>query len=397
MLAQPGPKRGEGIAAVVHSITTASPDRIAPVCRHFTQCGGCALQHWRAEPAAAWKAGLLGAALRRAGFANIPLHPTITTPPGTRRRMDLAIHRAQAGKGGGAGGRLRLGLHQARGREVIDLVECPVLDPALAALIPPLRALLSGLAVPRREGSAIANLLDSGPDLLLRLDVEPNVDARQALIAFARANDLPRLSWALGTGPAEPIVILRSPVTRLAGVAVNPAPGAFLQASATGAAAITAAVLAGLPEKLPARATIAELYAGMGTLTLALAARARVVAWEGDAEAVTTLRAAANGAGLANRISITQRDLARRPIPAKELASVAAIVLDPPYAGAPAQMADLAAARVARVIYVSCNPAALARDAAILRAAGYRVLAATPIDQFLWSPRLESVTVFARG
>ena len=71
-------------------------------------------------------------------------------------------------------------------------------------------------------------------------------------------------------------------------------------------------------------------------------------------------------------------------------------MLDPPFNGAPAQVPLLAKSVVPRIIYVSCNPAALARDAQVLAQGGYRVLAATPVDQFLWSPHLESVVVFAR-
>jgi len=94
---------------------------------------------------------------------------------------------------------------------------------------------------------------------------------------------------------------------------------------------------------------------------------------------------------------VTQRDLARQPLQAKELRGFAAVVLDPPFAGAAAQVAQIAVARVPTVIYVSCNPATLSRDARSLRQAGYRVIAATPIDQFLWSTRLESVVAFAVG
>ena len=78
-------------------------------------------------------------------------------------------------------------------------------------------------------------------------------------------------------------------------------------------------------------------------------------------------------------------------------ANMAAVVLDPPYGGAAAQIGQVAAAGAPRVIYVSCNPVALARDASVLGGAGYAVATATPIDQFLWSARLESVVVFAVG
>ncbi|MGA9867746.1 MAG: class I SAM-dependent RNA methyltransferase, partial [Acetobacteraceae bacterium] len=88
------------------------------------------------------------------------------------------------------------------------------------------------------------------------------------------------------------------------------------------------------------------------------------------------------------------RDLARQPLRTSELAGLAALVLDPPHAGAPAQMAPIAAARVPHVIYVSCDPSALGRDARPLAEAGYRAVSVTPIDQFLWSARVESVAVF---
>jgi 23S rRNA (uracil1939-C5)-methyltransferase len=174
---------------------------------------------------------------------------------------------------------------------------------------------------------------------------------------------------------------------------VTPPPGAFLQATVAGEAAIAQAVLAGLPPALPPRARVADLYAGLGTISLPLARRARVAAFEGNA-AVAALRSAAAGAGLAGRIEAVRRDLARQPLPAAELGDLAAVVLDPPHAGAAAQMAQLAAAHPERVIYVSCNPAALGRDARELARAGYGVRAVSVVDQFLWSARVESVVVF---
>jgi 23S rRNA (uracil1939-C5)-methyltransferase len=199
----------------------------------------------------------------------------------------------------------------------------------------------------------------------------------------------------LGDTSPEPVCVFRPATTSLSGVMVAPAPGAFLQASADGEKAIVSAVLAGLPDKLPPRARIAELYAGSGTLTFALATQARVTAWESNCAALATLRSAVNASGHAGRIEVEQRDLGRQPVSAAELARFEAVVLDPPYAGAAEQITAVAAARVPRVIYVSCNPAALMHDARALRVAGYHVVSATPIDQFLWSARLESVVVFA--
>ena len=385
----PTGRRGEGVGAALVTVEQSSPARVVPACRHFGACGGCALQHWRQAEYETWKADLLTAALRRAGYADVALAPLVPGAAASRRRVDLAVRRV--------GGAVRVGLHRAHGVEVIELAECPVLDPVLAGLLGPLQAVLARLAGLRREGSVVLNLLDSGPDLLLRTDAELSAGDRSLLAGFAQAQGMPRVAWARDKGMAETVAGLRPAATSLAGVTVVPPPGAFLQASAAGEAAIVAAVLAGLPPKLAAKARVAELYAGCGTLTFALAALVRVSAWEGDAAAVAALQGGARAAGLEGRVLALRQDLARRPVLAKEFSPFAAVVLDPPYGGAAAQVAEIAASAMRRVIYVSCNPAALARDAAVLRAAGFAVVSAVPIDQFLWSARLESVVTFSRG
>ena len=237
----PVARRGDGWAAEVDAFLEQGAGRRAPVCAHFGVCGGCTSQHWDETPYLEWKAGRLAAALRRAGFEEPALAPIVHGSPGARRRMDLAVRRGQ--------GPVVIGLHQARGTDIVDLTECAVVHPALLALIAPLRSALSGLAAIRREASLVVNLLDSGPDLLLRTDGELVTTDRTKLTDFARTHDLPRISWAFGTGLPEAVCVLRPPVTSLSGVTVTPPPGAFLQATREGEAAIVAAVLDGLPAK----------------------------------------------------------------------------------------------------------------------------------------------------
>jgi 23S rRNA (uracil1939-C5)-methyltransferase len=153
--------------------------------------------------------------------------------------MDLAARRTRDG--------VALGLHRQRSKEIVDLTTCVVLHPDLVALIPPLRRLLARLQGFRRAASVIANLLDSGPDVLLRTDGPLHLADRIALTEFARAHMLPRIAWAQGTDEPEPVAVLRPPTIALSGVEIIPPPGAFLQASSSGEAAIVAAVLAALP------------------------------------------------------------------------------------------------------------------------------------------------------
>jgi 23S rRNA (uracil1939-C5)-methyltransferase len=380
-------RRGDGWAAEIDAILEPGPGRQAPVCRHFGVCGGCTSQHWDDAAYLEWKTGRLAAALRRAGFESVEMAPIVRCRPGSRRRMDLAVRREAGG--------LTVGLHRMWSSEVVDLTECAVLDPTLFALIPPLRLVLSRLTAIRREASVVVNLLDSGPDLLLLTDGELTTPDRTKLTDFARSVDLPRISW--GPGMAETVCVLRPPVTALSGVTITPPPGAFLQATREGEAAIVAAVLDGLPSKRTARARALELFAGCGTIGFALAERIRVLAIEGDDALVTACHNGINQAGLMGKVEVRRRDLARQPFQANELAPFSMVVLDPPHAGAAAQMPHIAKAKVPTVIYVSCDPVSLGRDAVVLHRAGYRLENVTPIDQFLWSARLEAVAVFRIG
>jgi 23S rRNA (uracil1939-C5)-methyltransferase len=381
-------KLGEGQAAELTALLRAAPERAEPPCPYFGRCGGCVMQHMAIPPYAEWKQARLAEALSRAGYPDAAIEEPAVTPPQTRRRADLALRRVD--------GVPVLGFHARGSGAVVDLDTCLVLDPALVALFQPLKTMLRSLSAFRREGSAVLNLLDSGPDLLLRLDGIPNAADRALLAEFARAHGLPRIACAPLKGmTSENVAQVGAVSIALGGVPVAPPPGAFLQATPQGEAAIVAAVLAGLP-KLTGRSRIADLYAGLGTLSFPLSTRARVTAYEGAPEALAALDAAARKSG--GRVEAVRRDLSRQPLMPKELDAFAAVVLDPPFAGAADQMPMLArSTKLERVIYVSCNPAALGRDAKLLQAAGWRLVSAKPVDQFLWSAQLEAVVVFARG
>jgi 23S rRNA (uracil1939-C5)-methyltransferase len=352
-------------------------------CIHFGACGGCAFD----DRAAIDKRWLLVSALERAGFGAVAVPPVVATPLHSRRRVDLAASRV--------GAAVSLGLHAARSKDIVDMRECVLLLPELLALVPGLRELLRHLQGFRRGGDVVVNWLDDGADILLRLDAEVTGPDRMKMIAFAKDHGAVRISVAIGLDEPEPVALLKPPVVTLSGVPVEVAPGAFLQASMAGETAIIEAVLAGLP-KLKAKARVVELYAGVGTLSFALGKLARIEAYEGSAPAVAAHDAAIRRANLAGRMRITARDLSRQPLKISEMAGAASVVLDPPFAGAGTQMRNVTASGVPRVIYVSCNPDALAKDAFGLQKAGYGVVSAVAIDQFPYSENVESVVVFER-
>lgn len=382
--------RGDGLAGRLLALREAGPGRAAAPCRHFGDCGGCAVQHLDGDTYGAWKAALVPGALARRGLGDAPLRPMIRIAPGTRRRADLTALKR--------GGRVLLGFH-ARGRHrVVDLVECPILLPALATLLPPLRAVLASVLPDGGGAEILAVQTETGADLLITSPVDPTLDARLALSAFAEAQDLARLSWARpGDGLAEPMALRRAPVVRFGGIAVTPPPGPFLQPSAAGEAALVAAVLDGLGTALRPGRRIADLYAGCGTFSLPLAAAgARVHAVDGAGAALDSLVAAARAARLGPQVTAERRDLDSRPLLPEELAGYDAVVFDPPRGGAWEQAAALARSTVACAVAVSCNPATFARDARALVGAGFRLDWIQPVDQFPWTGHVELVAAFRR-
>ena len=368
--------------AEIAELVTAGPARIEPACRHFGTCGGCALQHLSAAYLATWKRQRILDALSGRGLVDVPVAETIGVGSGSRRRLRLAARRTQAG--------VILGFNARQSHQIVDIAECPVAEPALAALLPALRTLLAALLPKGGKTDVQLTLCDNGIDLWLTEIDGDAMAAQRQLATFAEAQDLARISAG---GERLPVIERRRPLVQLSGIAVPLPPGGFLQASRAGEQALVGQVLAATA----GARRVADLYAGLGTFSFALARNARVHAVEGDAAAVASMTAGRNGASGLKQIQIEHRDLGRRPLAGRELKPYDAVVFDPPRTGAREQAEALAASAVETVVAVSCEPASFARDARILVDGGYRLEGVLPVDQFTWSAHVELVACFARG
>lgn len=367
----------------VTDILTPSPDRTDPPCALFGTCGGCTLQQMDLGALLVWKTDRVLTALKKAGFSGLPEPQAFQVPPHSRRRADLAIRRQ--------GKEILLGLHARGSSDVIDLTTCPVLHPAIMESLPALRQTLRSLEGLYRAGDMRINLLESGLDIFLVTDGPLSTVDRARLATLSAEHGIPRICWQRqgDQGLPETAAQTRTVQHTLAGSTVSPPTGAFFQATAESEVLIQQAVLDVLP-KLNKRDVVIELYAGCGTLSFPLASRARVQAYEGYQPAAAALKNASGG----TRLEVACRDLNRQPIMAKELGQAACVVLDPPHTGAKLQMQQITMGKPRSLIYVSCNPAALTKDAAALHAAGYRLSSVTVIDQFLWSAEVEAVCSF---
>jgi len=362
-------------------ILAPSPDRVTPPCKWFGTCGGCSVQHL-AEPAyAAWKVGLLTAALAARGLDVTPA-PLLRVAHATRRRAEFGALRTPSG--------VAMGFHAEGSDALVDIDACLLLVPELAKLLPALRAFLGTYLRSDERADLHVTAADNGIDLLVT-GRNPDTRKRAEFANFAAANGIVRVAWRRERGDTPEIVALHeAPRVTFAHVAVAFPPGAFLQASRAAELVLSAEVAASVGR---AKRTV-DLYAGLGTFTFPLTGRVHAV--EGDKAAIAALESAARGAFRAGRTTAEARDLERRPLLPEELADYDAAIFDPPREGAAEQAAHLARSDVPVVVAVSCNPATFARDARTLVDGGYTLTRVVPVDQFVWTGHLELVAVFAK-
>ncbi|MBU6207472.1 MAG: class I SAM-dependent RNA methyltransferase, partial [Alphaproteobacteria bacterium] len=333
-------------------VLIVGPHHAAPACQHSPKCGGCQLQHVDDVAYAAYVVARIADALKAQNLEGPDIRAPHLSPPRTRRRASLKAQKW--------GKQILLGFNEASSHRLVDIHDCAVLHPDLMGLVAPLRRLLGAMMGGRGQAEVQLTLLDQGVDVLLKDVTVEGMVAIEALNDFAAQHRLGRLSLDEGYG-AEPRYVPEPATITLGGVAVPFPQGSFLQATADGETALVGAVREGVSEAYP----VADLFCGLGTFALPLAANgAQVYAVEGARDALLALSGGARQAGIA--LTTEHRDLFRRPLTAAELAHFNAVVIDPPRAGAKEQVAELVRSSVPRIISVSCNPATFARDAAML-------------------------------
>ncbi|MTD95917.1 class I SAM-dependent RNA methyltransferase [Hyphomicrobium sp. xq] len=378
---------GERVQADVHgerarliAVMTPSPDRIAPVCRHFTHCGGCAVQHLRSHAYLAWKREMVIAAFASRGI-DAPVAPVASVGLGARRRAAFSARRT--------GRSVVLGFHEAKGVEIVDLQECPVTASAIVRVLPGLRRLVEPLMSRRAPGRVIVTLAANGLDVAVE-DVpgDPPPDVREFLAREATALGLARLTLA-----GDTLYQATVPAVRFGTANVVLPARSFLQAAPVAEAEMVRLVT----QAVVGAKRVADLFCGMGTFTFPLAQSASVLAVDGDKQAIAALQNAAKRTPGLKPIEVKVRDLFREPLSARELQGFDAAVFDPPRAGAATQAQSLVDSPINVVVAVSCNPATLARDARILIDGGFKLERVTPIDQFLYSAHVEAVAILRRA
>ena len=377
-------------------VLQASPDRVQARCPHFGVCAGCVLQHLAPERQIEAKQRVLLENLARIGHVEPAriLPPLVDAAWGYRRKGRLSVRFVEKK------GRTVVGFRESNPRFVAELRECHTILPALSAQLPALAALVDGLEG-KRTIPQIEFIAGDGPLALVFRHLEPLSAAdRERLHAFAVATGFAVLLQPGGVESVEPLhppdpsFHFSLPAYDL-DLAFRPLD--FIQVNAGLNQRMIAATLELLDPQPGDR--VLDLFCGLGNFTLPLARRAgRVVGVEGDAGLIARARLNAQANGLAN-VEFHAADLA------KDLASEAwmregfdKLLLDPPRAGAAEVIAQLPLKGIDRIVYVSCHPGSLARDAGFLaRERGYRLVAAGAMDMFPQTAHVESIALFEKA
>ncbi|TKZ15983.1 class I SAM-dependent RNA methyltransferase [Shimia litoralis] len=359
-------------------ILTPSENRVRPPCRHFKACGGCQLQHASDAFVADWKIGVVRHALGAQGLET-EMRPIATSPAQSRRRATLSVRRTKKGA--------MAGFHKRASDVICEIPDCTLLHPDLMKARVAAEALAVIGASRKAELSITATLSPMGLDLAVAGGKPLDGPLQSQLGQEVERLKLARLSW-----DGEVVAARVPPHQQFGPARVTPPPGAFLQATREGEQALLTAVI----EAVGSGKKGLDLFAGCGTFTLPLALNSEMHAIESEAPMLTALDGGWRMAQGLKAVTTETRDLFRNPVIDQDL-NYDFAVIDPPRAGAEAQVAELAASDVPVIGFVSCNPVTFARDAATLVSGGYTLDWVQVVDQFRWSSHVELVARFSRG
>ncbi len=356
-----------------------SHERAQPICKHFGVCGGCAMQHWSHAEYLIWKRDLVVEALALHDIV-APVDPIVDAHGKGRRRAVLHARR-------GNGDLLEVGFAAPRAHHIVAIDECPILAPGLAGTIPVSWAIADVLKPTNKPLDIHVTASDRGLD----------VDVRgSGPLSTARLTELAKLADKYGlariTRHGELVLQRIEPTLKIGRATVPLPPGAFLQATAEGEAALAALVV----KHVGKAKRVADLFSGIGTFALRLGETARVLAADSEASAIKALERGVKSAPGLKPVEARARDLFRNPMVGMELKGFDAVVFDPPRQGAERQAHEIASSKVPLVIAVSCEATTFARDARILMAGGYKLAGVTPVDQFRYSHHVEVVGRFEK-
>lgn len=370
-------KDGDVLRGRIVSIEVQGEDRTKPPCRHFGICGGCSLQHISENAYHDFKKREVVNTLEKCGIRIPRDFKSVFIADRTRRRANFASRVVK--------GKALIGFHERKSANIRDVPDCLLVNDNVRDVMERFRPFIPHLISEGQKLDILIQCVDGAAEIALTGKLAPGWEAQQALADALRACDLARISLRARDYEAYELLLEAKPFyKRFDSLLVNLAPGAFLQPSEEGERALTDAVLSGASDA----SCVADLFCGNGTFTGPLMNGRKIISADNAEDAIAALQKAG--------VDARMRNLFKEPMSEKELGGAQCVILDPPRAGAGAQIAELSESEIPTIVYVSCSPASFARDAARLVEGGYTLDALTMVDQFIWSPHTEIVGIFKK-
>ena len=374
-------------------VVTASPDRVAPACAHFGICGGCSLQHLSAAAQLAAKERQLLENLQRIGRVSAQrVLPPLSGPEwGYRRRARLGVKYVHKK------GRVLAGFREREKPYIADIRRCEVLLEPLSTLPRDLAALVETLNIREKIPQVEVSAGDEATALVFRVLEAPGAGDLEKISAFGKQHGVQIFLQSGGLDTVRPLHPGYPPLTYAvdAGrVLIEFSPVDFIQVNREVNASMVRTAIDMLQPNPHDR--VLDLFCGLGNFTLPLARRAlRTVGVEGDAALVAKAQANAARNHLGNAVFFKENLFEPAQFASWANERYDLVLLDPPRAGASALLARMANWRPRRVVYISCHPGSLARDAEILvHGQGFKLTCAGVMDMFPHTTHVESIAVF---
>ena len=371
---------GEEVTIIENKLNLIKPskDRRIPVCKHYSECGGCSTQHATEDFIKYWKLNKIKSYLSERGIKT-DIKPVITSPHEARRRA--TFHGLKTKKD------VIVGFFKKKTRDLVSTDSCKVVDAQIISRFD-LYKKLTKIGASRKSVLKISTTVsETGLDINISNGKPLNVELKLKVTKICHEFKVARLTWN-----DELIAQFSIPIINFNGISVKIIPKTFLQATKEGEETLIKNVVNSITDANK----VIDLFSGCGTFSLPAAKTAKILAIDKSDAMISTIETAwRSNIGL-REIRCRTQDLFQVPVLKDELNLFDAAIIDPPRSGAEVQTRELAKSKITRISSVSCNPKTFSRDAEILIKSGFKLDWVQPVDQFLWSSHIELVSQFSR-
>lgn len=370
--------RAGGISCTLHNVLEPSPHRTTPPCPHFTACGGCHMQHMSTEAYRSWKLSMLQQKIDRAQL-DITLKPLLWENRGTRKRATFHFQKK--------GGKIIAGFHAPYSNDIVDIQSCAVLTPELWNIFERLKEHAHVLCKATKRFSVLLTLYGKHVDAAFTINKTPSGKIEKTVTELQQYVGFTQTSIRYNEYGSYDVLVSDNTLNLSYNESIIPIPsGSFSQATYDAENIMQERVY----KALKGTQRIADLFCGSGTFTLPF------LKSETQLTCVDITYNAVRALSEHNNIVAQERNLFTHPLAVEELNSFDAVIIDPPRAGAKEQCKELAKSTVKKIVMISCDSSSFVRDAQILTSDDYKIRSAELVDQFIWSPHSEIISIYEK-